>query len=65
MGNFSELMIERYNNYLTDALADHLGLDYYELAAQKFEIIPELNHEEVEVGYLIVFSDDRRRRDTN
>jgi len=58
MGHFSELMIERYNNYLTDALADHWGLDYYELSAQKFEIIPELNHEEVEVGYLIVFSDD-------
>jgi len=58
MGYFSELMIERYNNYLTDALADHWGLDYYELAKQNFEIIPDLNHEGIEIGYLIVFSDD-------
>ena len=58
MGHFSELMIERYNNYLTDTLANHWGLDYYELAEQNFEIVPELNHEGIEVGYLVVFSDD-------
>jgi hypothetical protein len=56
MGRFSELMIERYNNYPIDSLADHWGLDFYELAEQNFEIIPELNNDGIEVGYLVVIA---------
>lgn len=58
MGYFNELMIERYNNFLTDSIAEHIGLDFYELAAQEFEVVPELNNDGIKVGYLIVFSDN-------
>lgn len=52
----SNLMIERRNDSQPDAIADAVGVDYYELAAIDFTLIPILDKNDAQVAYRIVFS---------
>lgn len=58
MGYFSELMIERYNDYVTDALAEHWGMDYYELAKHDYDLIENQTKDGVITGFTVNFHKD-------
>lgn len=50
MGYHSNLIIERRNDSQTDAIADTVGVDYYELAAIDFTLIPILDKNDAQVA---------------
>ncbi|QRQ59798.1 hypothetical protein [Sphingobacterium multivorum] len=58
MGYFSELMIERYNDYVTDALAEHWGIDYYELAKYEYDLIENQSKDGLITGFTVNFHRD-------
>jgi hypothetical protein len=55
MGYFSDLMIERQNDYITDALAELWDIDYYELVKYKYELIEHQDEEGLTIGFSVSF----------
>lgn len=58
MGYFSELMIERQNDYITDILAEFWNIDYYELAKYNFEIVENVSNDGITTSFTIYFDQD-------
>jgi hypothetical protein len=56
MGYFSELMIERQNDYVTDALAELWGVDYYELVKHEYELIEQQADDGSTTAFTIEFA---------
>lgn len=58
MGYFSDLMIERQNDYITDVLAEFWNIDYYELAKYNFEIVENVSNDGITTSFTIYFDQD-------